>query len=256
MTSPAKSRTTMQQQTQDPWGPASPYLQALLPEAQSLYQSDIGYQPWMGPVNADISPQTQSGLSGLQAYASDPNNQAQLGKVIAANADIAQGNQLTNPFLQQQMNAANANIQDRINAQFSGAGRYGSGDYAKAIASGMAESNANLMGRAYDAARQQQMQAIQGMPAMYQMGTLPYQTMGQVGSFYDQRAQNDLNNVQSVWNQSQARPWEMLGRVQNAYQGLGGMGGTIQGYKQTPGPSGLQQRLGIAQSALGLLGMF
>jgi hypothetical protein len=55
--------------TKQPWSESIPYLKGVFPDAQELYQHDVGFNPWMGQTQADISPQTTDALNFTEGMA-------------------------------------------------------------------------------------------------------------------------------------------------------------------------------------------
>jgi len=186
-----------------------------------------------------------------------------------------------NPYLQQMLAST---IGNQINSSMAGAGRYGSGAHQEAIAAGeapaLAQDWATRQQQGLGAAGQmsaQQLQATQGLgnvqgtiadiygqglaragqwaqltPQLQQAQYMPGQAMQQIGNYYTQRGQQQLNNTIGLYNAQQAYPWEQLARENAIIGGAGGLGGTTVGTGTTSVPLG--QRIlggGLAGAGLG-----
>lgn len=269
---PVTQQTT---QTRDPWLPAQQFLQLGMEAARSNYTNDVGYQPYSGQTQASVDPNV---TLGLQSQAQIAN--ANLGGTPGVNASRTMGTQLINnyglsPELQNLYNRTstqdNPYLQGVINQQVgqanaaaSGMGRYGSGAHDAAIAQAIAPTMAQDYAR-----RQQQAQAIleggmtrqgqwsQLMPTLDQAQYAPAQNLTAIGQYYQDRAQNQLNDQIKLWNAQQARPWEQLARYNAIVGGAGGLGGTQ--VTTSPGaiqPSTMNKILGGAAAGAGIGSMF
>ncbi len=288
-----QATTTMQ--SSQPWSEAQPALGMGLARAQELFQTDRGYQPYGGPTQADVSAQTWDGLNRTQRLAEGQGGLLGQSGYNFANTLIgnqglsdnmrpaldtleatARGDNLaqTNPYLQQMLDANAEKVRNQVNSSMSGAGRYGSGMHTNKLAQGITDATAPLLFQNYDNERQRQLSAASGLTDIYGTGLNrglsaagmgsaltnllydPADRMSSVGSFLDQRAQNDLNADIDRFNAAQARPWEMLGRLNAIATGAGQLGGTQVGSSVKPvtKQSGLQQALGYGTAGLGLLG--
>jgi hypothetical protein len=265
---PVTQQTT---QTKDPWGVAQPFLTQAMQQAQNLYVNGVGYQPYTGQTQAPLDPNLTSSLNSIAGIAN-----SQLGGTAGVNAARNMGTGLINsyglspemqnlyneastqdnPFLQ---GAINQQV-GRANAAASGMGRYGSGAHDAAIAQAISP----IMAQDY-ARRQQQRQDIltggltrqgqwaQNMPALDVAQYAPAQMLGNVGQFYQDRAQQELANQIKQYNAQQAYPWEQLARYNAILGQAGGLGGSQ--VTVSPGatqPSTTQRLFGGALAGAGL----
>lgn len=280
--------------TNAPWGPAQPYLQDAMAQANNLYNADVGYKPYTGSTQANMSSQTQNALNQTQALANGQggllgqagynyatgliNNGGMSADQRAALAPLqatANGDYLnqTNPYLQSMLDANAEKVRNQVNSSMSGAGRYGSGAHTTQLAKGITDATAPLLYQNYDAERQRQLSAAQGLTDIYgQASNRALQTAGMgasltdqlydpasrlagVGQVYDDRAQNALNDQINVWDANQSRPWEQLSRFNAIMTGAGQLGGTQTSVKPVAQQSTLQKILGYGTLGAGLLGM-
>ena len=276
--------TQQTQQTRDPWSAAQPHLIEGMENAQGLFESNVGYQPWTGATQAGINPTLQSGLDA-QANLFNQDLGGSAGVNAARNLgtnvirdqgfspelrslyEQAQGDQ--NPYLQNMLDTSNRQISNKIGSSMSGAGRYGSGMHADAAARAMAESADPILAQDY-ARRQQQMQSIatgaqqnagqwsQLMPTLDQAQLAPAQGLANLGQFYQERDQKAIEDQIKLYNAQEARPWEQLARYNAISGGAGALGGTMAGTQTTPinQPSTLQRLFGGAAAGAGIGGTF
>src|SRR5262245_52328466 len=199
-------------QQSSPWSGVQPYLGNAYASALNYLNSDTGYVPWTGSMQASLDPKQTQGLQGITDIATPnlggtPNVLAAQGLAnnMVSNYGLSPAlqdmyNKITtqqNPYLQgvldQQMN--------KVNSAMSGAGRYGSGSHEAAIAQAIAPTLAqDYMARQQlgtDIANQGLQRAgsfSQLIPSLDQAQYLPASTLSDVGSFYTQRAQQALDD--------------------------------------------------------------
>jgi len=248
------SPVVTQTKSQDPWSGAQPFLSEIFANAQALHGQGVGYVPYTGQTQADVNPILTGGLGGINALAGQQAQMAgpnPLGGLVQAQdlySQIAQNAQNPDPYVQQVVNQQISNV----NAAASGAGRYGSADYDAAVAQAIAPT---LM-QDYAARQQRLGQAAQGMtalaPVLQQQEYAPYQAMTDVGQFYQQRAQQQLQDQINIYNAQQAWPWQQLERYNAILAGAGQLGGQQVSTSTQQVPFG--QRLlggGLAGAGLG-----
>jgi len=287
MGSSAQQPVTQQTQaSKDPWAPAQPYLEKALTRAGSLFDDNVGYQPYPGSTQASLASNQvmNTGLANLMSlYGQDLGGSAGVnaGRTLGTNMiqnqglspelrslyEQAQGEQ--NPYLQSILDTNNRRIGDRVNSSVSGAGRYGSGAHTDIMSRALAESADPVLAQDY-ARRQQQMQGIaegglqragqwaQLMPTLDEARLAPAQGFTNIGQFYQERAQKDLDDQIKLYNTQQAYPWEQLLRMNAVAGGAGALGGTQVGSQTTPinQPSTLQRLFGGAAAGAGIGGSF
>ena len=253
---PVTQQTT---QTKDPWAPAQPNLQQSLNISRYYSDNDVGYQPYTGQTQAGLDPNFTQGAQSLASM---------YGSELAGSAGVNAARQLglqqiqdaggTNPYLEGILNTSNRRISDKINSSMSGAGRYGSGAHTDVAARAMAEAANPILAEDYSQGLQRAGQWAQWMPTLDEARLAPAQGLMNLGQFYNERAQNQLNDQIKLYNAQQARPWEQVARL-NAIAGwAGGLGGTQFGTQTTPinQPSTLQKLFGGAAAGAGIGGSF
>ena len=60
---PTQTTTT---QTSAPWQPAQPALKTGIKAAEDLYKNDVGYKPWEGSLQADLSSDTLGAIDSVR----------------------------------------------------------------------------------------------------------------------------------------------------------------------------------------------
>src|SRR6185436_3249295 len=163
------------------------------------------------------------------------------------------------------LESSNARIGNKINSSMSGAGRYGSGAHTDVMARGLQEAAAPVLAQDYARRQQQQQDILTGglqragqwsvlMPRLDEARYAPAQGLMNLGQFYNERAQSQLNDQIKLYNAQQSRPWEQLARYNAISGGAGALGGSMSGTQTTPinQPSTLQRLFGGAAAGAGL----
>lgn len=159
------SKTETQNQTRDPWAPAQPGLKDILSKAQT-YGADQSI--W----NPTFSSNTTSGIAGLgqlgqQSSFGAGTIRSQVGADQMAGgvgrdelSKTASGGYLNgNPYLDSVLSKSSQDTADQVNAQFSGAGRYGSGAHTGVLAREIGGLNQQARLGEYDKERGYQVNA-------------------------------------------------------------------------------------------------
>lgn len=128
-------QTQTQVSERDPWGPSQPLLNNVINQAQTLGGNVSNFTP-------TFSGSTMAGVQGLERLANQPMaQQGVLSNLIGGTQrgfdvsnDVlmrtAGGPAAANPYLDNVLKTASQRAADQVNAQFSGAGRFGSGAHA------------------------------------------------------------------------------------------------------------------------------
>lgn len=273
-----------------------PYLKGTLANANKLYLSDPSGSAFQynGPLQGDISSQTQQGLSGVMDVANTQGGiLGQTGLNYADNLikgnglsdemrgqlnpliDIANGKDLerVNPYLQTQIDAMNQQIMDKVNGAMSANGRYGSGAHTGVLGNQIGLADANILSTNFENSLNRQMQANQSLADIYGQGLNragnmalngqqitdqiydPFTRMAGVGDYYDQRSQNLVDATRQNQQQNAMTPWDQLSRFAGIVTGSAPYTGqSTTQTGTTTRPSALQSTLGAAGTIGGLLG--
>lgn len=259
--------------TRDPWAEATPALQDILARARQYGGNASLFAP-------SVSGSTMQGIQGLENIAQNPTaTQGYLPQIIqgagqgfdtgnSALMTTASGGMLGgNPYLDAALATAKQNAADSVNAQFSGAGRYGSAYHGNALADrlGAIETNARLQN--YDTERARQLNAAglltgQGMQGAGLAGQLDNANVAQqqlllgAGQARDQidTATKQAPLTATQWMSGLTTPIASLGGTATQSQ-TGTQTGTLDGTQVTKTPANIPGMvLGGLTTAAGLFG--
>jgi hypothetical protein len=242
-------QTTTQTQTSKPWNIDA--LKNVGNAAVGMVKQDIGYKPFEDPTYTPFSGQTLQGLGQMEATATGGGGLGQpassfLGSNI--NGDYLN----SNPYLMQALAPGADAIKTRSDMSAAGAGRYGSGAAAKVTADSLSNYYSNALMQNYENERGRQMQSVGMAPAIDPMRYADAQRLMGVGSAYEGKSQQALDDAMQRWNAYEARPWEQLGRLNSILTGAGALGGTQT--TQAPGASPIAGILGGGMAGGSILG--
>lgn len=267
--------------TNTPWEPAQPVLKTGLADADALYKTGVGGQVYTGSTVIPYSNQTMAGFGeigrnatanmggqGLSGQYQDiintggfnaPQQQAMQGWQTAATGAFDPN---ANPAFQQVLKQSQDAARDYVNQGAAAAGRYGSGIHQQTMANSIGDLTSRMIGNEYqnwqnrgDAARSNLFNA--GQTGMGNLGTAyqgmgaPAQDMITLGGAYEDLATRQMNDQLRIFNETQNRPWEQLGRLNAVASGSGQYGTSS---TTAPGPNPFAQALGGGLSLLSLLG--
>jgi len=278
------SSTQTTQSSSEPWKNAQPALNTAITGAQDLYKSGVGGDVYKGSTVVPWDKQTTQGMSAITQGANaniggkglsgqyqgvinnGGYNAAQLGalnnaqEVANSSFDVN-----ANPAFQDVLKQAQSAATNSVNNSASSAGRYGSGVAQGNLAREVGDLTSRMVGNEYtnwqgrkDAANANVFnmgqtgfgnlgQAYTGMQA-------PATSLMQVGGMNEDLATRQMNDKLRVFNETQNKPWDQLGRLNAIASGAGQMGGTQT--QSQPGQNPFLQALGYASGAGGILGSF
>lgn len=208
-----------------PWSGQQPYLTFGFQQAQDLYNQG-GPQYYPSSTLAPTSPYTDQALA-LEAQRAL--NGSPLTAAAQANAlGTAQGNYLGagNPYLQNMFGSIANTVTPSVTGAFEGAGRYGSGAYANALASALTNTAGNLAYQNYDNERGNMLRADALAPSL---ASQDYTDIGQLASAGDaqrQLAQQGINAAVDRYNYNQNLPYNTLANYMRMVQGQYGSSST------------------------------
>jgi hypothetical protein len=224
----------------EPWSGQAPYLSEIFGQAQALSKTPATFYP--GATYAAPSWETQRALDlqTARALAGSPLSTAGSGLVGRTLAgDYLDGG---NPYLAAAIGRAADAVRPAFDAQFSGAGRYGSGAHARALADALAESASDLAFRNYGQERQNQLAALGAVPDLAAEDYRDIARLAEVGTAREDAAQQAIDDAKARYDSTQMEPWERLARYAQLI--AGNYGGTT----TVTMPS---QRRSIGQGLLG-----
>lgn len=161
----SSKQTQTQEATRAPWAAAQPALNQILGNVGQYMSTPDMFAPTQGAAS-------KSGIEGLMQYGTSPTATQQAGQSIIGNsgqgyqtgydtmAKTAQGGFLNqNPYLSSALDAANQKTAEKVNSQFSGAGRFGSAAHGLGLGRAIGEQNTGAMLANYQDERSKQMGA-------------------------------------------------------------------------------------------------
>lgn len=310
-----QTTTQFQSQSRDPWAPAIPALNEALSGAMNAYRNTYngpqvaGMDPnvWAGQnqilansQNGLVSGNATSALQGLrgilgnggfndymtQGAGSLQSGMSGLDSVQNNLNPYASGQYLKqggNPYLDSTIGSAMKDAAQGVNAQFSSAGRYGSGANADALANRLGSIATNARMQDYNQQQSNQLQANSMLSSLAGMrGTLGSSlagigqqgannlfgagnALGQLATAQNTDAANQMgvgsqrmDYQQQLIDAANQAPWAKVGNLAQIAGGIGGLGGTSTGMsygtQQMQGGGGLGSILGGGLAGLGGLG--
>lgn len=230
----------------DPWYGQQDYLLKGFQKASEQYDK-AGPEYYNGNTVAPQSATTQAAYQQMtNQVTNNPLQGAASGQVQKTlNGDYLNGN----PYLDAQFQAGTKNItnayNDAVNGQtanFSGAGRYGSGMQAfmqdranQTLGSNLNDLYANTYGQNYQMERGNQMNAVGQALGVQQQGIANADKLGEVGSAMDQYAQSQTDADINKWNYNQNLPTNKLAQYMGLIQGnYGGSSATTTPISSNP----------------------
>lgn len=195
----------------EPWAPARPFILKGMQQSQEVFdqqQPDLNkYSGMQRDTYGKVAPGAEQGIMGAQGV---------------VNSTLAGDNLNGNPYLDAMLSATRANTINGVDAQFSRAGRYGSGNHAGILAKAIAEQENGMRFQNYGMERQNQLNAVQ-------------------------QASGLMAGSQGLLNNAAELPWIGVGALNgNIRQASNGYGTTT----QTSNPGFGQALMGAASGAL------
>lgn len=226
-----------------PWN--SSQLNDVFGQAKSQFNQGP-YQFFPNSTVVPFSNQTNTALQNTEARAGQASpiiSGAQQSLGATLNGDYLNGG---NPAFTGMMDRIGSDVRQRMDSQFSGAGRYGSGSHQAATAGALADAASSLAYQNYGDERTKMMQAQALAPSTYSLGFAPDQMLAQVGAAREGKAAEDLSDQIQRYNFNQAAPDEALRRYASLVAG-----GNYGGQQVTQTPMYRNQAAGALGGALG-----
>ncbi|MCC6779917.1 MAG: hypothetical protein IT537_25340 [Hyphomicrobiales bacterium] len=234
MGSKTSTQTQASSTSSAPWAPAQAGLKDILNRASTLGNDQSVWRP-------TFSENTTGGVAALGALGTGPQWSADTMRGVAGHATAGMGtgtDQMTatargdylnaNPYLDAVINRSMGNTADKVNAQFSAAGRYGSGAHTGVLTQELGGIDAQARLANYGQERSNQLAAAQGLGALGMEGArlapaadtaaaqqIGYQlSAGQMQDEMDQQLR--MSPVQAAeWQAGITRPIAGLGGTSN-----------------------------------------
>lgn len=218
--------STIQTTTQSNTPFNSSYLNYGFDQAKNLYQQGTP-QYFPGSTVVPFSNQTQQALNQTENLANQSSpiiSGAQNNLGATLNGDFLSGG---NPYFSQMMDKIGGDVRQRMDSQFAGAGRYGSGAHANATADALTQAAGTLGYQNYADERSKQMQAQALAPSAYSLGFAPAQQLANVGAAYEGQASSNLQDQINRYNFNQQAPYDNLSRYMAMVAGGNAGGQTV-----------------------------
>lgn len=226
-----KSSTTKTTET-GPWKPAQGALTNILGRAQELGGNIDAFRPVRGQDTQDSWSMAESaarsgpsaGETAMRPVVEGSGAGYRTG--LGALSSTAGGEMLSNPYVADVLRASNDQIANRVNGQFSGAGRYGGGvSHAAALGDALSRNSNTVLMDQYNRERQNQMQAAgilhnagyQGAamaPALDQARLWNSDVLGRVGAARDAAATAERTAPMQAleWQRGMVQPIGAMGQ--------------------------------------------
>lgn len=263
-----------------PWKNAQPFLQNTMEMTDKWLKNPMSSQIYGGSTVTPFSSQTLAGMNSQQKFAqgAGQNMQNRMGGIINNGGFNSQQQQAMgayqrfldpkmlgkgNPYLQDALANANDQIGTGINTAMSGAGRYGSGAHQATLAKAIGENSTNALFGQYNQDVNNMMgaagslfnagqQGIGNMSSAYTAGTLPGQTLGNIGAANEGLANAYQQEKLDKFNQTRDAPLDAILRANAVFTGSGQLGSntTQKTYQPTNWSQIASQGLGYALGGL------
>lgn len=250
---PGSKKTTTQTQESNPWSPAQPVLQDILSQAQGLAGNTSAFTPtYANQIGALSRFGQQPSMTAGAAAPIVAGSRQGYGQGLSELMATAGGQRMTgNPYLDQALSNASRRTADQVNAQFSGAGRYGSGAHTGVLTDRLGELETSARMGQYNTERQNQLgaantllsggyQGVSAAGAADQAQAQRAQAMIQAGQLQDEQA-----------NAANRAPMTALDWLRGNATQIGAMGGQSSGTTTQTTPA---DKLGMAISAAQMIG--
>lgn len=253
-------QTQTSSSSSNPWGPTQGPLQGIIGRAAELGGDASNFMP-------TFSGATMQGIGGLEQAGQQPGAAATylnpvvsgMGQGFQTGLDqmtrTASGANLEgNPYLREMLDYANQNTANRVNQQFSGAGRYGSGAHTGSLAREIGAQTTQALMNNYNTERGYQNAAA---GTLYGGGAQGAQLAGALdqANLFDENALIQAGQMRDqIANQQRIAPMTALEWERSQIQPIGSMGGTQQGTSVTQTPANVPGMImGGLQMGAGLM---
>lgn len=190
--------------TTTPWATQQPYLNFVFDQAKANYASGGPQYYPNSTVTPFSAPQEQAlGMIQNRATAGSPvTNAAQNYLTGSLNGDYLNNN----PYLDSMFNQAAGNVRSKIDSQFAGSGRYGSGAHQGVMGQTYNDLATNIYGQNYQNERNRQSQNLYAAPSISGMDYYDYGKLFDVGNIVQQQGQRVLDDNVNRYNYNQNLP--------------------------------------------------
>lgn len=223
------SMSSKQETTSSPPAWAVPLFQQSATEAQKIYDSGAGGNVYQGKTVADLGSTTMQGINGMQGAVSGLPSSTSSAKNLG---DMASGSFLRdgNPYFNDMLSNQLDKTASRIQSQFAGSGRYGSGANTSVLSSELGGIAANTLYNQYNQDANRMLSANSQIDAansnLFRDRLAGNQSVIDAGRIQDANEQAKLTADFTKWQSEDMQPWTRLGLLQSAAAGSAGNYGT------------------------------
>lgn len=234
--------------TSEPWAEQKPFLTEIMGKAQDLYKNNTP-QYFPSSTVAGFSPQQEQAF-GMAANRATQGN-ATMKAAEGYTQDVLGGQYSGDPYQSQVFQNMQSQIMPAVNANFSSAGRYGSGAHTDSMTRALTDSFAPYATQMYQQGLNRMDNAAQQAGQFAQNDYADIAALADVGAQRRALAQDEIGDAQARFDYAQDLPYNKL------QQYLGTVGGNYGGQSTSTTPyqkPGLLSQVG--GGILGLAGLF
>jgi hypothetical protein len=258
----SKTQTTTQKN--DPWAGAMPLLNGAVTQIQGEFGTG-GPKYYGGDQVANLNATQMAGIGGITKAAGGAARMANRG--TSTLNGIMNGGALEqftsgqpNPYLGDLYQQGARGVTDDVNAQFSQAGRYGSGAQTNVLSRNLGDMWTNMASGAYENDRNRALSAAGQMDSnklaatdrlsgMYDLSQRGNKDLIGAGSLLQNQQQNEIDAQMKAWDFNQNRNRNNIDWLRDSATQLGNVGGTQTGEGDNPNhKSAMDNILGLGSS--------
>lgn len=259
----SKTITQTTSGSSEPWSAAQPNLKYGLSEAKDLYQSGVGFNPYMGSTVVPWSNSTMQGREGIESKIGPMQGGLQQPFQQISSTMEGLGSEARGDFsttFSDALRRSQEDAQTAANLSASGAGRYGSAIHQGNVSREIGDLTNRAMLDRQKWANNQLLANSGALGGAFNTALMGDAQRMQMGGMDEDLYSRMINDKMRMWNESQNAPWTRLANFNAISSGAGGLGGSQQSTSQAPNPNYVspgQQILGAAlQIGGGLLNPF
>ena len=243
-----KSSTQTTTSEQEPPSFQKPYIVRNMSRAEDLYNKP-GPSYYPNSTVAGFHPMQEQAFNMGENRAVNGNTGMKAAQGF--NTDVINGKHNGDPYGGQVFRNISSKVTPQVNAQFSSAGRYGSGAHADTMTRALTESFAPYAAQQHQQGQDRQMQASGMAQGFAANEYADIAALGDIGGQRQQLAQGEIDDAKARWDYRQDLPYNKLAQLQGLVGGSYGGQTTSSVPYNKPSPWSK-----IAGAGLGLAGLF
>jgi len=214
---------------------------------------NAGPQVFDHSLYAGVGPTTTGAWQSTLDAAKNPIYSGDMQGALSSVGDVAAGKFLapgSNPYFEANLQNGINDVTSQVNSSLGASGRLGSNLQVADLTKQVGDLSTGARSAQYDTARNQQLQAAQLLPSIYQGTLAPSAIAGQVGAAQDANQQGVLQGQYDQFTRKANAPTDLLAKLTSILAGNTAASGTNTTSTQTqPGQSIFQSILGTAIGA-------